>query len=200
MSYQSELDFAKRILSHFRLKTHIITKENHSISKIDMGLRKLLGIEEQYNLSNAFMNDQMKPNTIYKLSDVFYCNYFILRMPDTAPDALIIVGSYTTREFNRNEIMEFTEEYYLPPQIFNTLEKYFNNIPYLENDSTVMIVMNTPGESLWGNMDNFKFETLEQPINAAEHSAQFTAFYRIANSNHCILLRHSGRKLFYKAV
>lgn len=175
MRYQSELDFAKRILSHFRLKTHIITEENHSISEIDMGLRKLLGMEEQLNLSKAFISEQIKPNTIYKLSDVFYCNYFILRMPDTTPEALMIVGPYTTREFNRNEIMEFTEEYSLPPQIFNTLEKYFNNITYLENDSVALIVMNTLGESLWGNMDQFKFETLEQQFNSSEHSAQFSA-------------------------
>ena len=76
MRYQSELDFAKRILSHFRLKTHIITEENHSVSEIDMGLRKLLGMEEQHNLSKAFISEQIKPNTIYKLIDLFYCNYF----------------------------------------------------------------------------------------------------------------------------
>lgn len=175
MNYKAELDFAKRILSHFRLKTHIITEENHSISEIDMGLRKLLGMEEQLNLSKAFISERIKPNTIYKLSDVFYCNYFILRMPDTTPDALMIVGPYTTREFNRNEVMEFTEEYSLPPQIFNTLEKYFNNITYLENDSAALIVMNTLGESLWGSMDQFKFEPLEQQFNSSEHSAQFSA-------------------------
>ena len=175
MRYQSELDFAKRILSHFRLKTHIITEENHSISEIDMGLRKLLGMEEQLNLSKAFISARIKPNTIYKLIDLLYCNYFILRMPDTTPEALLIVGPYTTREFNRNEIMEFTEEYSLPPQIFNTLEKYFNNITYLENDSVAMIVMNTLGESLWGSIDQFKFETLEQQINTSEHSVQFSA-------------------------
>lgn len=175
MRYQSELDFAKRILSHFRLKTHIITEENHSISEIDMGLRKLLGMEEQLNLSKAFISERIKPNTIYKLIDLFYCNYFILRMPDTMPEALMIVGPYTTREFNRNEIMEFTEEYSLPPQIFNTLEKYFNNITYLENDSVALIVMNTLGESLWGSMDQFIFETLEQQMNTSEPSSQFSA-------------------------
>ena len=167
MNYHSELDFAKRILSHFRLKTHIIPLENKFISDIDMGLRKLLGLEEQYDLSQAFIKEKIKPNTIYKLSDVFYCNYFILRLPDADSDSLMFVGPYTTREFNRNEIMEFTEQYSLPPQIFNTLEKYFNNIPYLENDSVVMIVMNTLGETLWGSMDHFKFDTLEQAMDVS---------------------------------
>ncbi len=170
MRYQSELDFAKRILSHYRLKTHILTAENHSVSDIDMGLRKLLGLEEEFDLSKAFIHDQIQPNTIYKLSDVFYCNYFVIRLPDDPANSLLMVGPYTTREFNRNEIMEFTEEYSLPPQIFNTLEKYFNNIPYLENDSTALIVMNTLGESLWGNMDNFKFEVLEQQPDKTNHS------------------------------
>ncbi len=174
MHYDSELDFTKRILSHFRLKTHMLTTEKTEISSIDMGLRNLLGLDGS-DLSEAFTKENIKPNTIYKLTDVFYCNYFIICLPETDVDTLMLVGPYTTREFNRSEIMEFTEEYSLPPQIFNTLEKYFNNIPYLENDSTIMIVMNTLGETLWGNMDHFKFETLEQPVTDAKHRSSEVA-------------------------
>ena len=169
MNYTPQLDFTKRILSHFRLKTHIITEDNYDLSNIDMGLRKLLGMEDEYDLSRAFDKENIQSNVIYKLIDVFYCNYFILRLPDTAIDTLMIVGPYTTKEFNRNEIMEFTEEYSLPTQIFNTLDKYFNNIPYLENESVALVVMNTLGETLWGNMDSFRFQTLEQ---TSRHTGQ----------------------------
>lgn len=87
----------------------------------------------------------------------------------------MFVGPYTVREFNSNEIMELTEEYSLPPQIFNTLEKYFNNIPYLENDSTLLVLMNTLGETFWGNMDHFKFDTLEQNMEKTEqHISQIS--------------------------
>ena len=87
----------------------------------------------------------------------------------------MFVGPYTVREFNSNEIMELTEEYSLPPQFFNTSEKYFNNIPYLENDSTLLVLMNTLGETLWENMDHFKFDTLEQNMEKAEpHISQIS--------------------------
>lgn len=178
MSYQSELNFAKRILSHFRIKIHFITEDDKYVADIDMGLRKLLGMEDQYDLSQNFIKQKIKDNTIYKLTDIFYCNYFIIRLPDATADTLMLVGPYTTREFNRNEIMEFTEEYSLPPQIFNTLEKYFNNIPYLENDSTLLVLMNTLGETFWGSMDHFKFETLEQnPENTGQRTSAVTADY-----------------------
>lgn len=178
MSYQSELNFVKRILSHFRIKIHFITEDDKYVADIDMGLRKLLGMEDQYDLSQNFIKQKIKDNTIYKLTDIFYCNYFIIRLPDATADTLMLVGPYTTREFNRNEIMEFTEEYSLPPQIFNTLEKYFNNIPYLENDSTLLVLMNTLGETFWGSMDHFKFETLEQnPENTGQRTSAVTADY-----------------------
>lgn len=175
MIYRTELQFTQKLLSHFRLKTHMVTDENANISDIDMGLRKLLGLDGEYIFSKIFINENIKSNIIYKLTDVFYCNYFILRLPDISVDTIMIVGPYTTKEFNRNEIMEFTEEYSLPPQIFNTLEKYFNNIPYLENDSMILITMNTLGETLWGSMDDFRFETLEQSIDEEHHRSDITS-------------------------
>ncbi len=169
MSYHIELDFARKILSHFRIKSYIVTKDTLNVSDIDMGLRKLIGIDDEYELSQLFLKENVKPNTIYKLTDAFYCNYFLLLLPDKEVETLLIVGPYTTREFNRNEIMEFTEQYSLPPQIFNTLEKYFNNISYLENDSLVLITMNTLGEFIWGSMEHFKFETIEEESEAVFH-------------------------------
>ncbi len=176
MNYHSELEFTRKLLSHFRLRTHIFTENNINISDIDMGLRSLLGSENEYDLSKAFLDKKIHPGIIYKLHDAFYCNYFVLLLPNTAKDTIMIVGPYTIKEFNSGEIMKFTEEYFLPTQIFNTLEKYFNNIPYLENDSTIMVIMNTLGESLWGNMDNFKFETLEQiPDSSRTHALHIPA-------------------------
>ncbi len=162
MQYSSELDFAQRVLSHYRLKFHIVTEENQDISYIDLGLRKLIGLEEKHWLSEFFFKEDIKPNTIYKMTDIFYCNYFILLLPGTTTNTYLIIGPYTLREFNKSEIMEFTEEYSLPPQFFNTLEQYFNNLPYLENETTALVVLNALGESLWGSMESFRFKYIEQ--------------------------------------
>lgn len=171
MSHRIELDFTRKLLSHFRLKTYQITEENTDLSQIDMGLRKLLGLSDEYQNSRTFFRNTLNSNTIYKITDAFYCNYFLIRLPDYDKDTTLVVGPYTVKEFNSNEIMELTEQYSLPPQFFNTLEKYFNNIPYLENESTLLIIMNTLGETLWGNMDSFSFENLEQTEYSAENQS-----------------------------
>ena len=163
MRYSSELDFSRKILSHFRLKSYIITEENANVDNIDMGLRKLLGLSSEYELCKSFFRENIQSNIIYRVTDIFYCNYIILRLPDTATNTYFIIGPYTLREFERNEIMEFTEEYSLPPQFFNTLEKYFNNIPFLENESTPLVILNTLGETLWGSMESFRFKMLDRP-------------------------------------
>lgn len=162
-NYTAELNFTQNILSHFHLKSHVITEKNADISDIDMGLRKLLGLGNEYGLSKTFFTEQIQPNIIYKVTDIFYCNYFILCLPDTSENTYLIIGPYTLREFTRNEMMEFTEEYSLPPQAYNTLDKYFNNIPLLENETSTMVVLNTLGETLWGSMESFRFKMLDRP-------------------------------------
>lgn len=163
MRFSAELDFAKRTLAHYRLKTHTVTEEHADVSDIDMGLRKLLGLTEEFLQSMDFFKETIQSNIIYKITDIFYCNYFIFRLPEATENTYIVIGPYTLREFSRNEIMEFTEEYSLPPQIFNTLEKYFNNIPYLENETTALVILNTLGETIWGSMESFRFKNLENP-------------------------------------
>lgn len=163
MNYTAELEFTRKILSQFRLKTYLITDETFDISHIDMGLRKLLGLRSEYDLSQTFFKETIQHNIIYKITDIFYCNYFILRLPDNSENTYFIIGPYTLREFTGNEMMQFTEDYSLPPQIFNTLEKYFNNIPLLENDTTLLVLLNSLGETLWGNMESFRFKMLDHP-------------------------------------
>lgn len=162
MNYSTELEFTRNILKSFRLKTHLVTDDSDNITDIDMGLRNHLGLADEYNASREFLRDKIQSNTIYKLTDIFYCNYIFIRLPDVSENITLVIGPYTTTEISKNILMEFTERYSIPTQIFNTLEKYFNNIPYLETDNSLLVLLNTFGEAIWGGANNFTFEAMEQ--------------------------------------
>lgn len=160
MGYGIEVEFVKKALSHFRIETYFISDIPMDVSEIDLGLRHLLGMGYERFFNYAFIRKEVKPNIIYKLKDPFYCNYYILQLPfDT--DKYMLIGPYTTKSINREDIMHFSETYSLSPQIYNVLEKIFYNIPYLENETVVLVLLNTFGELLWGSIDHFTFENLD---------------------------------------
>ena len=70
MKYTSEINFLKKLLSQFYLNTNLITNEQPLDERIDNGLRKFLGIEEDYKKSfHAFLL-RAQSNIIYKISDL----------------------------------------------------------------------------------------------------------------------------------
>lgn len=174
MKYDAELNFTRKILKSFRLKNYLITNDTAELTHIDMGLRKLLGLEEEYYISRDIFAQKIQSNVIYKMTDIFYCNYIFIRLPDVSENITLVIGPYTTTEISRNILMEFTEQYSIPTQLFNTLEKYFNNIPYLESDNSLLVLLNTFGEAVWGSATSFTFETLDPDPVSQQFPAGFT--------------------------
>jgi AraC-like DNA-binding protein len=128
---------------------------------MDQELRKLLGLEKSYELLEDFLKEKLKSNTIYKYTDTFYCTYIFLQLPNTSPSNVLMIGPYTTIDLTKHMLMELSEKYKIPPQSFYAFEKYFFNIPFLQNDSLLIVTLNTFGEKLWGNINNFTLETIE---------------------------------------
>jgi two-component system, response regulator YesN len=161
MYYDAELSFFQSLLKNFHLNVDIISSETIDLSCMDQGLWKLLGLEKNYEILQNFLKEKIKSNTIYKITDTFYCTYIFLQLPDTSPSDLLMIGPYTTIELTRHNLLQLTEKYRIPAQLFSTFEKYFFNIPYLTGDSLLIVALNTLGEKLWGNINHFTFETIE---------------------------------------
>ncbi len=161
MIFEAELTFTRRLLENFHIKSVLVTDDISDASIIDYGLRKLFGMDREYMNLGAFLGFNVAPNTIYKMQDLFHCTYLILRLPDIIPATTLIIGPYTTISLTKNLLMQLTEKYEIPPNIFNTIQKYFDNVPYVENDNSLMVLVNTLGEKLWGDMKNFSIELIE---------------------------------------
>ena len=161
MFYDAELSFLQAILKNFQLNPIIISPHTYDMTNIDKGLRSLLGLKEEYRVMNEFIHNKIKGNTIYKAKDSFFCNYIFLLLPYTESSGILLLGPYTTTEITKHSLMQLTEKYTIPAQIFSTMEKYFLSVPYIPGDSLLMVLLNTFGEKIWGNTKNFTSELYE---------------------------------------
>lgn len=161
MFYDAELSFLQALLNNLHLNPTIIFPDTYDLTGMDRGLRNILGLKAEYNKIHDFIYRQIKSNTIYKAKDTFFCNYTFLLLPYTETPAILMVGPYTTVEITKHSLMQLTEKYTIPAQIFSTIEKYFLSIPYVPNDTLLMVILNTFGEKIWGNTKNFTNEIYE---------------------------------------
>ena len=206
MFYDAELNFFIKLLMNYHMPPILATPDNIDYPSIDQGLRKLLGMNTVYEEIRDFLSKLIKPNIIYKIRDSFFCNYIFLLLPETELPTAMIVGPYTSMEITKHSLMQLTEKYTIPPQIFSTIERYFYSIPYLPNDSILLIALNTLGEKMWGDIQNFTTEIHEisDIRNGNTHSAlPLSDLQALADSTlgmQAIETRYSLENKFLQAV
>ncbi len=204
MYYDAELSFIQSLLRNFNLNLIIFAPEVDDLSGMDQELSKLLRLEKDLEQLKIFLNQKIKSNTIYKFTDTFYRSYIFLQLPDMSPSSLLMIGPYTTIDITKHILMELAEKYKLPPQSFFAFEKYFDNIPFLTSDSLLIVTLNTFGEKLWGDINNFSLETIEQgsffDVSPLSLQSNGTEDIDTTISKQALELRYSSENQFMKAI
>lgn len=171
MFYSTELDFLRRILRNFHIDTCIITENEPLPGNIDKGLREFLNLGDCYNsLFDLF--GVMKPKTIYKVTDSFFCHYIFIILPDTDVKRILITGPYLNSDRTSENLMEMAEKFSVPAQLVSQMIKYFGNIPVINDEKYLMNLFFSFGEVAWGDDSAFSVESISDTrIEKAEIDA-----------------------------
>ena len=102
-----------------------------------------------------------QPNTIYRVYDEYLCNYIILRLPETNEPEFLVIGPYTLHGVSKQMILKLAEIFAIPHNIFPQLEKYYQNLSPLPNESRFLALVNTFGERIWDGIDNFSLQDVD---------------------------------------
>lgn len=171
MEYQKELQFTEKILHNFRLNMRYITEEStkNSSATRNMGLQNILN----YNFDNDTLFDLVKkqchPNTFYRIKTPLLSNFFLFRLPDTEEPTYAYIGPYTLTPIAQQDIYNLAEQYHVAPGHLSQLEQYFMDLPLLSDENTLLNLLYTLGEYLWGDADNFTVrEDFEMPAYIPE--------------------------------
>lgn len=164
MFYDSELNFVQTYLKHCHIQSLLLEKDSGDISQTDYGLRKMLGLDFEYEKLSCFLKEQVQPNKIYRITDGFFCHYFFLLLPDTSQSLCLAVGPFLTGSLSRPLLLELSEKYSITPQIFPAFENFYTSVPILIEDAPLLTLLHTLGETIWGNANRFSLESFEGGI------------------------------------
>ncbi len=168
MYYKAELQFLEKIFKNYHINTTIINSKTAHIPEFDLGLRRMINNDINYDSLITSNFNHPHTNVIYRIHDEFFCNYICIQLPDQDPvSPHLIIGPYTTRNITKSLLLQLTERLSLTPTQFKQLQKYYTNLIMISNEDAIFSIVTTFGEFLFGSLENFSVETIDKLVPAS---------------------------------
>jgi AraC-like DNA-binding protein len=160
MEYDRELTFYLNILKKLNVKYHILSDLSSHDESLDLGIRHFLNRPEEYFYTFKELPMKSQPNTIYKLTDQYLCNYIYFLLPDQA-STFVFIGPYLKTQITHNHLLQELERLRIPPHLYSQMEDYYGMIPVFQDDRVFMFSLNAIAEILWPGSDSFTLKVLQ---------------------------------------
>lgn len=161
MKYEAELNFVKALLNNFHLSFSTVKSPMIlPYSPVDYGLRLLFHPDFDYPELPDKFEKICRPNTIYRVKDFSFCHYLFFRIPDDKESVFAVIGPYTLTVISRKVLLDIFSKFSYPPDILSQLEKYYQEVPLILNESQILTLVFTLGMRLWGSEKNFSFQDI----------------------------------------
>ena len=162
MIYDSALTLLRNIGKKFRLQISVVTPGEEHEQAVDLGLRSFLGLDERYDHLFRDTLIQCRDNTIYRLTDEFFCGYLFLILPDTPRHTALIAGPYITFEMNHERFVAESDRFGVPPWMHKRMEDYYLNIPVIQDATMLLHFFTAFGETIW---DEFQIVDMDHEVS-----------------------------------
>lgn len=161
MHYDTVLNFVKSLLNNFNVAFTVLHfPVTQPLSLADLGLRQLLKPDIDYlQVSKNYM-EMCMPKTIYRLHDFYLCNYFMFLLPPEEENNFVYIGPYTSVTVTKEMLLETYKNFSFPPDVIAQLEKYYQEVPFVPEESSLQTLLYTLGEWIWGGTDNFTVQDI----------------------------------------
>lgn len=153
--YQRELDLTVAILRQMRLPVHLL-HPGDPVEGLDAGLRRLLGMQEDYAAAYHMARQWSHRQTIYKIVDPFMCSYIYFLLPMAQPETAVVIGPYLTAVPSRSMLLEQAEGLHIDSHHTQQMEEFYAALPILHDTSALWAIISCLGEVLWGGPEAFR--------------------------------------------
>ncbi len=164
MNYQSQLTFFKNLLKNFHLPYHITSEPFLFEQDPDLGLRRLFNANFDFSKQLQRVSNHCKPNKIYRVFDKLLCNYLFFKLPDMEKTTYFFIGPYLLKPVTASKLFEQLESLSPSPELFFQVDKLYSNLPLLTDENTLLTMVFTFGNAIWGGMDNFSLHVMKNSI------------------------------------
>lgn len=157
MRYDKELAFVEKLLKNFRINLRYITEDTSDRFTKDnrVGLQDILNYQFDEKKLFQVLDEQCKPNTIYRMKNALMCHYFLFKLPDSEEPAYAYIGPYTLAPVSKQDILKIAEQYHVSPGNLSQVEQFYMDLPLISDENSMLTLLYTLGEYLWNNADNF---------------------------------------------
>lgn len=151
MDFERELEFFQGIVKQLHLSVHELPVKNGSLINVDFGLRFNLGLPEAgYHDWETQARQILRHNVVYQLTDEFGCKYTVLRLPETTEFRVLVIGPYTTEDFDQKWFQSLKQRSDIHSVWIPILEETLRLVPFLHSEELLTAAVNTLGEYIWG--------------------------------------------------
>lgn len=166
MQYRSELSLFMKLLKNSNLLCRLFEDPEHSGFELDfdLGLRRLLNPGGSYTEQMLQFLRSCEPNKIYRISDDFLCHYFAFWLPGTEKPSYILIGPYLLEHVTLQSMLDHASRFAIPPALFPQLEKYYQALTIVPDENSLLILVNTFGEHIWGSLDNIELQDVYNSV------------------------------------
>lgn len=160
MNYEIQLKFLRDTLKKLNIQSALVDPNVTLDDSVDMGLRRFLfGDEVPNSLEQVF--GKALPGTIYRYSDMFFCKYIYMLLPNIEPSLVFVIGPFMTDDVTHKDLLEIGEKNNLSPYILRQLELYYSGVTVLDEFGSLLLMIDTLAECIWGE-DNYTFINREE--------------------------------------
>lgn len=167
MELDREITFFRRIVNQLHLSVHELPLNSEAQFRFDFGLRAMIGLTDaEYQGWETRVNRTMQHYVVYQITDEFDCKYTALRLPDTSDFKILVIGPYTTEEYDQKWLQNIKLRDEIDIQWLPVLEKNLKLVPYLHSEELLTAAVNALGESIWGTQ-KFSWEHIVSGVPEA---------------------------------
>jgi len=148
---QEIFDFVCQYLQSTGVPCQKINPPFFHLGYYDMGLRScVLGLSMDQNTPDY--SNQIPENTVYHLTDSFFCCYCILPLPQNSDceKAFLLCGPYLKTELTTEDLELLCKQFFLPNTLLPQLSDYYCALACFPHNDCVQTCINQLGNLLFG--------------------------------------------------
>ena len=136
-------------------KCHVSSRfayPDHPISSVlDMGLHNVIKNSFDTERKICDVLGEVKPCTMYKYTDAFGLCYIYFMVSKSTDGRILFIGPYISKPMSARDSLEFSEKLGIAPKSQKILDEYFLGLPVLQDNSGLLVMIDTFCERLWGS-------------------------------------------------
>lgn len=151
MHYDSVLTYVRKVLENRHIPTVIYEEPFEEIQSIDCGLRESLykGFNKKEDFT--YFMDACRENTLYYLTDEYYCSYVCMQLPNPQKLQYFIIGPFTYIHINQKNYLTLLDALNIPANLLPILENYYYNIAFVNSETQFKNLISTLCDIIWEN-------------------------------------------------